>query len=173
MASGRADAAVAEIVTGGFAGRKLVIVPLDGVRESRRRPTNRPWLAIPRRARDRSIRRRRGLIEGSIQDPRQVQAWGCPPRLNSRRTAAMPTDLNLNDVLRDEPNDPGCDASGRSFERFAEALLSGLNADSLYPDVAAHLRACPACREDFVGLIHAIAKFGDPRPPVPPGEGDL
>jgi hypothetical protein len=73
--------------------------------------------------------------------------------------------MNLNDLLRAEPNDAGCDASARYFEPLAEATVSGLRTEVLFPHTTAHLRACGACREDLAGLIDAITSFGDATPP--------
>ena len=75
-------------------------------------------------------------------------------------------DADLTEVLRVDANDPGCDACARRFEQIAEAMVLGLDAERLFPDVAAHLRACASCSEDLTGLIDAIMAFGDPPPPV-------
>ena len=75
-------------------------------------------------------------------------------------------DIDLEKLLRAEPNDQGCDASAKFFAELAEATLLGLSAERLFPDVAAHLRACVACREDLTGVIEAMMIFGDPPPPV-------
>jgi hypothetical protein len=74
-------------------------------------------------------------------------------------------ELDIDDLLRAEPNDPGCDASAGFLAQCAQAVVSGASSELLFPDVAAHLRACPACREDIAGLINAIVIVGDPRPP--------
>ena len=77
----------------------------------------------------------------------------------------MSGDIDLNDLLGDDPNDDGCDASARFFERFAEATVSGFGTDLLFPHTTAHLRSCVACREDLAGLVEAIMGFGDRPPP--------
>ena len=82
-----------------------------------------------------------------------------------RALTAVSGEIDLNDLLRAEPNDAGCDASARYFERLAEAIVSGSRTDLLFPHTTAHLRACVACREDLAGLIAAITSFGDPTPP--------
>jgi hypothetical protein len=75
--------------------------------------------------------------------------------------------IDLNELLRTAPNDLGCDASARFFEHVAEAIMSGVPPERLFPQVLAHLRLCAACREDLAGLVDAIRTFGDPGPPGP------
>ena len=58
--------------------------------------------------------------------------------------------------------DPGCEACFEIFDAYAEAVLSGADADQLFPGVAAHLAGCPACREDAEGLLAALRRE---RPP--------
>ena len=77
----------------------------------------------------------------------------------------MSGEINLNDLLRAEPNDVGCEASAKYFEQLAEATVSGLRTELLFPNTTAHLRACAACRGDLAGLINAIVSFGNPTPP--------
>jgi hypothetical protein len=72
---------------------------------------------------------------------------------------------NLNDLLRVELDDPGCDTTSRLLERIAEATICGLRPEQLFPQPAAHLRACAACREEVAGLVDAIMNFGNPCPP--------
>ena len=76
---------------------------------------------------------------------------------------------HLHELLRAEPSDPGCDGSARLFELFAEATVIGLSTEGVFPDVAAHLRGCTACRQEMAGLIEAIIIFGDPHPAVRTG----
>ena len=76
------------------------------------------------------------------------------------------SEIDLDDLLRTEPNDLGCDASAALFDQFADATVFGMSPERLFPEVAAHVRACAACREDVAGLIEAVSVLGDPRPPV-------
>ena len=39
---------------------------------------------------------------------------------------------------------------------YAELVASGDQAEERYPGIAAHLRACGPCGEDFEGLLAAI-----------------
>lgn len=52
--------------------------------------------------------------------------------------------------------DPGCEACFEVLDRYAEAVLRGEDASSMYPEVAIHLRQCDACREDTEGFLAAL-----------------
>ena len=39
---------------------------------------------------------------------------------------------------------------------YAELLAAGALAEQRYPGIAAHLRACGPCGEDFEGLLAAV-----------------
>lgn len=58
--------------------------------------------------------------------------------------------------------DPGCEACFDVFDAYAEAVLSGADADQLFPGVVAHLAGCPACREDAEGLLTALRRDHPP-----------
>jgi hypothetical protein len=75
------------------------------------------------------------------------------------------SDRLVDRLLGEGERDPGCEACFEVFERYAEALLQGTDADRLFPEVAAHLAGCDACREDAEGLIAALRLEG------PTGEG--
>ena len=50
------------------------------------------------------------------------------------------------------------------IERFTdhvETELAGGDPAQQLPGVASHLRTCPACREDYLGLREAVEHFGD------------
>ena len=53
------------------------------------------------------------------------------------------------------PIDAGCAESFAMLDRFAERVLAG-DAESCFPDVAAHLHVCATCAEDLRGLLHLI-----------------
>jgi hypothetical protein len=42
------------------------------------------------------------------------------------------------------------------LERYAEAELDGTGPGSRFPGVAAHLRRCEACHQDYQGLLAAV-----------------
>jgi hypothetical protein len=48
--------------------------------------------------------------------------------------------------------DPGCEACFEVMDQVAEAQAAGEDVTRRFPEVAAHLHDCPACREDLEGL---------------------
>lgn len=61
--------------------------------------------------------------------------------------------------------DPGCDEGFEVLDQYADLVAAGRDAEAAFPQVAAHLRNCDACREDTEGLIHAIMEGVDPHAP--------
>lgn len=61
----------------------------------------------------------------------------------------------LNDLLAAVPSDRGCDATFDDVATYVELELAGKAAAARLPHVAAHLRACPACRLDHDGILAA------------------
>ena len=69
----------------------------------------------------------------------------------------------LEQFLRTDPRDVGCDQAMDVLDVYIELLLDGelLGDDPgavqrQFPGVAAHLHACGSCGEDFQGLLHAV-----------------
>jgi hypothetical protein len=63
----------------------------------------------------------------------------------------------LDRFLRTDPRDAGCDKAMELLHIYAEtAAADPRGAEQLYPEVAAHLRACGPCAEDLEGLLAAI-----------------
>ncbi len=58
--------------------------------------------------------------------------------------------------------DAGCAASFEVLHEYVEAELAGRDPANTMPGVAEHLRSCPACHEDYLGLLEAVKHFGDP-----------
>jgi hypothetical protein len=54
--------------------------------------------------------------------------------------------------------DPGCDECFGFLDEYAELVVAGKDAKAVFPQVAAHLRDCDACREDAEGVIVANAQ---------------
>lgn len=77
----------------------------------------------------------------------------------------MSAGRDISDLLAGEGDDAGCDAGFAVLHRYVELELRGGDATREFPAVAAHLRACPACRVDYLGLVDAATVFGDARPP--------
>jgi hypothetical protein len=44
---------------------------------------------------------------------------------------------------------------------YAELAATGAPAEQRYPGIAAHLRACGPCGEDFEGLLAAVSDEGE------------
>ena len=64
-------------------------------------------------------------------------------------------------LLSAETIDAGCAASFEVLHRFVESELASGDPEGDFPGLATHLRDCPACREDYLGLLEAARRFGD------------
>jgi hypothetical protein len=62
----------------------------------------------------------------------------------------------LDRFLQTDPRDVGCAEAMQMLHVYAELVAAGEPAEQRYPGLAAHLRACGPCREDFDGLLAAI-----------------
>ena len=62
----------------------------------------------------------------------------------------------LDRFLRTDPRDVRCAQAMEMLQVDAELVASGEPAEERYPGIAAHLRACGPCGEDFAGLLAAI-----------------
>jgi hypothetical protein len=68
------------------------------------------------------------------------------------------TDLGrLEQFLRTDPRDVGCDEAMAVLHIYVDLVAADEDAAGRYPGVAAHLRACGPCAEDFSGLLRAVA----------------
>jgi hypothetical protein len=64
----------------------------------------------------------------------------------------------LDQFLRADPGDVGCDQALRILHVYVEAVLddeSGAEAARRYPGVTAHLLSCGPCTDDYEGLLLA------------------
>ncbi len=59
--------------------------------------------------------------------------------------------------------DAGCDACGDVLDVYVESELAGLAPAERLPEAAAHLAACPDCREDHDGLVALLTTLERPR----------
>ena len=64
--------------------------------------------------------------------------------------------LALDDFLRTDPRDVGCDRAMKMLHMYTELTAAGAPAEQRYPGIAAHLRACGPCGEDFKGPLAAL-----------------
>ena len=62
----------------------------------------------------------------------------------------------LDRFLRTDPRDVGCAEAMDMLHVYADLVAAGVQAGQRYPGIAAHLRACGPCGEDFEGLLAAI-----------------
>ncbi len=67
----------------------------------------------------------------------------------------------LDDFLRTDPRDVGCAQAMEMLHVYADLVATGAAAEQQYPGIAAHLRACGPCGEDFEGLLAAVRGDAD------------
>ncbi|WP_407342759.1 hypothetical protein [Pengzhenrongella phosphoraccumulans] len=79
----------------------------------------------------------------------------------------MNDDRQLDDLLRADDLDAGCAAGFEVLHEYVESELAGGDPARELPGLAAHLLACPACREDYRGLRDAAERFGNAGPSAP------
>jgi hypothetical protein len=63
----------------------------------------------------------------------------------------------LDSFLNPDPGDAGCAETLRMLDVYLDLLVAGGDPVSRFPGIAAHLRDCPPCHEDFRGLLAAVA----------------
>ena len=62
----------------------------------------------------------------------------------------------LDRFLRTDPRDVGCAEAMQLLHVYVELVARDADAAQRYPGVAAHLRECGPCAEDFEGLLTAL-----------------
>ena len=62
----------------------------------------------------------------------------------------------LDRFLRTDPRDVGCEQAMEMLHVYAELVAAGASTEQRYPGIAAHLRSCGPCGEDFEGLLASI-----------------
>ena len=62
----------------------------------------------------------------------------------------------LDRFLQTDPRDVGCAEAMRLLHLYVDLVDQGVDAEQRYPGIAAHLRACGPCAEDFEGLLAAV-----------------
>ena len=67
----------------------------------------------------------------------------------------------LDDFLRTGPRDVRCAQATEMLHVYADMVATGAVAEQQHPGLAAHLRACGLCGEDFEGLLAAIRGDAD------------
>jgi hypothetical protein len=67
---------------------------------------------------------------------------------------------SLDRFLRTDPRDVGCTEAIAMLHVYVDLLAAGAPAQERYPGIAAHLRACGPCGEDFEGLLAIVQGTG-------------
>jgi hypothetical protein len=62
----------------------------------------------------------------------------------------------LDRFLRTDPRDVGCAQAMDMLHVYVDLVVAGAPVQEQYPGIAAHLRACGPCGEDFEGLLAAV-----------------
>ena len=62
----------------------------------------------------------------------------------------------LDRFLHTDPRDVGCAQAMELLHVYAELAAAGTPVEERHPGVAAHLRACGPCGEDFEGLLAVV-----------------
>ena len=62
----------------------------------------------------------------------------------------------LGRFLQTDPRDVGCAEVMEILDVYVDLMAAGGPAEQQYPGVAAHLRACDSCGDDFEGLLTAV-----------------
>ena len=63
------------------------------------------------------------------------------------------TDRLIDALLGPDGPEVSCEECFDELDRYVDATLAGRDADRAVPGMRAHLRGCPACREDFDSLL--------------------
>jgi hypothetical protein len=62
----------------------------------------------------------------------------------------------LDRLLRTDPRDVGCAEAMKLLHVYVDLVAAGEPAEQRYPGIAAHLRACGPCGEDFEVLLAVV-----------------
>ncbi|MEV4469802.1 hypothetical protein [Nonomuraea sp. NPDC049504] len=63
----------------------------------------------------------------------------------------------LDRFLQTDPRDVGCEEAIAMLHVYVELVAEDAGAARRFPGIAAHLRACGPCADDFEGLLAAIS----------------
>jgi hypothetical protein len=62
----------------------------------------------------------------------------------------------LDRFLQTDPRDVGCAEAMEMLHVYVDLVAAGVPAEQRYPGIAAHLRACGPCGEDFEAVLAAV-----------------
>ena len=71
---------------------------------------------------------------------------------------------DMDALLAADSVDAGCAAGFEVLHRYVDEELAGGQPARTHPGMAAHLVSCPACQQDYLGLLDAAETFGDAGP---------
>jgi hypothetical protein len=75
------------------------------------------------------------------------------------------TDIHaLDELLRAQHGDAGCDAGVPIMDEYVEIELRSGDPSKQFPGTAIHLRVCPGCSADHDGVLEAARRLGDVDP---------
>ncbi|HKR69695.1 MAG TPA: hypothetical protein VJT16_12715 [Streptosporangiaceae bacterium] len=74
----------------------------------------------------------------------------------------------LRPLLAADPGDTGCDVAFQALDRYAEADLTGSDAQPNFPGITAHLAGCQPCGQDYQGLLAATRALSCSQDAIPP-----
>jgi hypothetical protein len=70
----------------------------------------------------------------------------------------MNHDDPLTRLLGIPDEDSGCEGGMAVLAEYVELELEGRDPDALFPGLATHLLNCPACAEDYEGLVALVRR---------------
>lgn len=68
----------------------------------------------------------------------------------------MNRETAIHRFLETDPDDVGCEQAMELLHVYVELIAADAAAAERFPGIAAHLKACGPCSEDFDGLLAAI-----------------
>jgi hypothetical protein len=70
----------------------------------------------------------------------------------------------LDELLRAQDGDAGCDAGTPIMDQYVEMELRGEDPSTRFPGTAIHLRVCSGCRADHDGVLETARVLGGAAP---------
>jgi hypothetical protein len=67
----------------------------------------------------------------------------------------------IDELLRAQEGDAGCETGSPIMDEYVEIELRGEDPSGRFPGTAIHLRVCSGCRVDHDGVLEAARRFGD------------
>ncbi|GHH77101.1 hypothetical protein GCM10018793_24320 [Streptomyces sulfonofaciens] len=61
--------------------------------------------------------------------------------------------------LETDPRDVGCERAMELLHVYVELRAAGQAPEERYPGIAAHLRACGPCSDEYEGLLAAVTEL--------------